>query len=92
MRDVIARIVDGSETADVNTLSINADGKFFVSSGADKKVNLWHYDEGSKYYCGEGHSGAINKVCISPNEDKIISIGTEGGIYIWSVPDDPKFK
>ena len=32
------RIVDGSETADVNTLSINADGKFFVSGGADKTV------------------------------------------------------
>ena len=25
---------------------------FFVSGGADKKVKLWNYDEGSQYYEG----------------------------------------
>ena len=41
------RIIDGSDTADVNSLHVNEDGRFFVSGGADKKVNLWNYDEGS---------------------------------------------
>ena len=84
------RIVDGSDTADVNSLHVNADGKFFISGGADKKVNLWNYDEGSLYYTGEGHSGAINKVKISPDEERIISVGAEGGIFIWKVPEDFK--
>ena len=48
-------------SADVNSLHVNHDGKFFVSGGADKKVNLWNYDEGSKYYTGEGHSGSVVK-------------------------------
>merc|ERR1712151_475604 len=47
------RIVDGSEVAEVNTLHINKSGKYFVSGGADRKVLLWNYDEGSKYYEGE---------------------------------------
>jgi WD40 repeat protein len=81
------RIVDGSETADVNSLHINADGRFFVSGGADKKVNLWNYDEGSKYFEGLGHSGAVNAVRISPDEQRIISVGTEGGIYVWKIPE-----
>ena len=82
------RIIDGSDSADVNALAINGDGRFFVSGGADKRINLWNYDEGSKYYVGEGHSGAISKATISPDESRIISVGTEGGIYIWKVPDE----
>jgi len=82
------RIIDGSADADVNSLHVNADGRFFVSGGADKKVNLWNYDEGSKYYVGEGHSGSVCKVRISPDEKRIISVGTEGGILIWKTPAD----
>ena len=82
------RIIDGSDSADVNSLHVNSDGRFFVSGGADKKVVLWNYDEGSKYYEGQGHSGAICKVRISPDEKRIISVGTEGGIFIWRVPDE----
>jgi WD40 repeat protein len=80
------RIIDGSDAADVNSLHINSDGKFFVSAGADKKVVLWNYDEGSKYFEGSGHSGSISMVKISPDEKRIISVGTEGGIFIWKVP------
>jgi len=82
------RIIDGSDSADVNSLHVNHDGKFFVSGGSDKQVNLWNYDEGSKYYVGEGHSGSVVKVRISPDEKRIISVGTEGGIFIWTVPPD----
>jgi len=82
------RIIDGSDSADVNSLHVNGDGRFFVSGGADKKVNLWSYDEGSKYYVGEGHSGSVCKVRISPDETRIISVGTEGGIFLWAVPQD----
>lgn len=82
------RIIDGSEMADVNSLHANCDGHFFVSGGADKKVNLWNYDEGSKYYEGIGHSGSVSKVRISPNEMRVISVGSEGGIYVWSIPSE----
>jgi len=82
------RIVDGSEDAEVNTLCMNSDGRYFVAGGSDKKVTLWNYDEGSKYYCGEGHSGSVTAVRVSPDEKTIISCGTEGGICIWQVPQD----
>merc|ERR1719240_2444356 len=81
------RIIDGSETADVNTLHVNDDGKFFVSGGADKKVNLWSYDEGSKYYEGIGHSGSVNAVRIAPDKQRVVSVGDEGGIYVWKTPE-----
>ena len=43
-------------------MHVNADGHFFVSGGSDKKVKLWNYDEGSKYFEGVGHSGSVHTV------------------------------
>jgi len=81
------RIIDGSMSAEINTLHISGDGRFFVSGGADKKIKLWHYDEGSQYFEGAGHSGAIIMAKISPDEQRIVTVGGEGGIFIWKVPD-----
>ena len=31
---------------------------------------------------------ASSQVKISPDEKRIISVGTEGGIFLWKVPDE----
>ena len=84
------RIVDGSESGPVTTLTINGDGKYFCVGGEDKKVSLWNYDDGSKYYEGEAHSGKVTKVVIAPDGETIVSVGSEGAICLWRVPDEPK--
>jgi len=84
------RQCDGSEHAPVTALHINGDGKFFVVGGEDKKVSLWNYDDGSKYYEGEAHSGKVARVIISPDEQTIVSVGTEGAICVWRVPEEAK--
>ena len=35
---------------------------------------------------GRGHSGSIARLRISPDGQKVISVGAEGGIFIWSLP------
>lgn len=40
------------------------------------------------YYEGEGHSGSINKIKISPDQQTIISVGAEGAIFFWRTPGD----
>jgi WD40 repeat protein len=39
------------------------------------------------YYEGEGHSGSITKVKISPDQKTIISVGNEGAILFWTTPE-----
>jgi len=80
-------MLDGSDSGELNALAITAEGEHFISAGEDKTVRLWDYDEGICYYNGVGHSGAVSKVAISPNQQFIVSCGSEGGIFIWHMPE-----
>ena len=58
-----------------------------TSGGGDKKVKLWHYDEGSQYFEGAGHSGTVIMAKVAPDRQRVVTVGTEGGIFLWKVPD-----
>ncbi|CAD8070532.1 unnamed protein product [Paramecium sonneborni] len=81
------RMLDGSEEGEVNALAITKEGEHFVSGGEDKEVKLWGYDEGICYFKGQGHSGTITRITISPDQKSIISVGAEGAIFIWKMPE-----
>ena len=80
-------MLDGSETGEINALSITESGEYFVSGGQDKKVKVWDYDEGLCYYKGVGHSGDITKIQVSPDQKTMVSVGTEGAIFMWHMPE-----
>ncbi|CAG9315816.1 unnamed protein product [Blepharisma stoltei] len=80
------RMLDGSEEGEVNALAITREGDYFVSGGEDQRVKLWSYDEGVILYEGIGHSGSINKIAFSPDQRNIVTVGAEGAIFMWNVP------
>lgn len=80
------RITDGSQTDVINCLAISEDGNQFVSGGGEKVVKVWGYDEGYCYYHGVGHSGAITNCAISPDQQTIVTVGDEGAIFLWAMP------
>jgi len=86
------RVLEGSEEGELSTLSISKNGSNFVSGGQDRLLKLWDYDEGVCKYVGVGHSGTINSVAISPDQRFIVSAGSEGAIFIWSIPPDVSEK
>ena len=83
----IIRMLDGSDSGEINALAITNEGEHCVSGGEDKTVKVWDYDEGICYYEGIGHSGGISKVAISPDHKFIVSVGTEGAIFMWHTPE-----
>jgi WD40 repeat protein len=64
-------------------LAVDASGECIVSGGRDKLVRLWGYDEGHCYFVGMAHSGTVSQVGITPEKTKIITVGSEGGIFVW---------
>uniref|UniRef100_A0A7S3J1C9 Cilia- and flagella-associated protein 52 n=1 Tax=Euplotes harpa TaxID=151035 RepID=A0A7S3J1C9_9SPIT len=81
-------MLDGSDSGEINALDITREGEHFISGGDDKLVKIWNYDEGICYYHGTGHSGAITKMKFSPDQAFIVSVGSEGAIFIWETPKD----
>lgn len=81
------RVLEGSEQ-EINALDITErkGGDIFVSGGNDRLVRLWNYDQGNLLAIGRGHSGSISRLRISPDGTKVISVGGEGGIFIWNLP------
>lgn len=88
------RTVEGSEDSEINTLAVSKDGDVFVSAGNDRLVKLWGYDDAQCYRVGQGHAGAVNKVAcshqvaIAPNQQHVVSVGSEGAIFVWKLPQD----
>ena len=68
-------------------MDVTAEGKHFVSGGQDGVLRIWNYDEGICYFEGQGHSGSINKLKISPDQSKIITVGSEGALFFWDMPE-----
>ena len=52
------------------------------------QINVWHYDNGKLVASGKGHSMTINKVMISPDQNIVVSVGREGGIFVWQLSRD----
>ena len=81
------REIEGGN-AEMTCLEIASNGNFFISGSSDRLVRLWDYDDGITVGIGKGHSGKVNKVVFSPDHTKIVSVGSEGGIFVWNVPDN----
>lgn len=79
------REVPGSRTAELNSLSLSPDGRFFVTGGNDRIVKVWDYDRGECVAVGLAHSCSITKVCVSPDGQTIVSVGDEGAVMVWNV-------
>jgi WD40 repeat protein len=41
------------------------------------------YDEGQCYFVGVGHSSEVTALAVAPDKSSIVSVGAEGGIFIW---------
>jgi len=80
------RVLDDNSKA-LMCMDIEPDGIVFAAGGADKEVRVYDYDEGEITHRGIGHSGNIKAVKISPDQQTIISVGAEGSIFCWTMPE-----
>jgi len=83
------RVVDGSDSDPVTALAVDKRGEIIVSGADDKMLKFWSYDAGISYATGVAHTGTITDVAVTPDCTKIVSVGSEGGIFIWECPPTP---
>jgi WD40 repeat protein len=78
------RVIDGGDSI-MTCLDVDDFGNYFVSGSEDRKVKIWHYDNGIPLAIGEGHSGILKSIQISPDCKSIASVGSSGEIIIWDM-------
>jgi WD40 repeat protein len=81
----VIRELESSLNAQPNSIHISPDGRYFVTGGDEKLVKVWDFQSGSIIATGRGHCGNIRKVIYSPDGSIIVTVGAEGGIYIWKI-------
>lgn len=82
------RVLEGSDEGELCCLAISKSGQTFCSGGQDRLLKLWDYEGGLCKYLGIGHSGMISSVAIAPDQKSIVSVGSEGAIFIWNFPEE----
>lgn len=82
------RMMDGSLEGGLNSLSMSKHGESFISAGEDRQIKVWDYEKGQCIYVGIGHSTTINKAVIAPNQEFIVSGGSDGSIFMWEMPTE----
>jgi WD40 repeat protein len=80
------RIIDGGDKAMLCCDIDKSEGEFFVTGSEDSLLKVWAYDEGITVGLGEGHSGRITSVKISPDQRRIVTVGEFGEIFTWKMP------
>jgi WD40 repeat protein len=81
----VIRELEASINGMPTSVDLAADGKLFVTGGDDKLVKLWDFQTGGLVAVGKGHCGNIRKAIFAPDQSIIVSVGAEGGIYIWKI-------
>src|SRR5262249_10047637 len=71
-----------TKEVDQNALAFSSDGKWLISGSYDKTIKLWDVNTGSFLKTfpapgGEGHSGSVRGVAISPDGCWIASAGRD---------------
>jgi cilia- and flagella-associated protein 52 len=79
------RELEASMEGEVWGLDITKSGDRMITVGQDKLVRMWDYNEGAVTHVGVGHSGGITGVEISPDESYAVTVGDEGGIFLWDL-------
>jgi WD40 repeat protein len=78
-------------TDTVTSVRFSPDGRYIVSSGADRLVKVWSVD-GREMASYSGHQAAdicswVNSVDISPDSRYIVSGGCDAFINVWVMPE-----
>jgi WD40 repeat protein len=66
-------------------VAISRDGRFAVSTSADKTVKVWDVEGGLELRTLKGHVNAVWAVAISWDEKRVVSTSDDNTVKVWDV-------
>ena len=72
-----------------SSLAISPDGKYVVTGGKGRKIEMWSVASGSPIYTADAN-GEVNAVAISPDGKHAAAVANDETVYLWPLPDSSK--
>jgi WD40 repeat protein len=72
-------------TGRIQSVGIAPDGRYGLSNGDYKALQLWEFATGKCLRTFEGHTGWVESVCISPDGRYGLSGGTDRTLRLWEL-------
>jgi len=66
-------------------IAISHDGKVLATAGSAQLVKIFDVNTFDLLAVGEGHSGLITDLKFSPDDRQVVSVGEDGGVFIWNL-------
>jgi WD40 repeat protein len=86
-----ATIYEGGHTNNVTSVSFQADGKWFVTTGEDGRVRIWDF-RARGYQLGISNDSAINSGTIHPNQGVVVFGDQSGAINYFDLSANKVIK
>jgi len=63
------------------------DGRWLVTTSADRRALIWNAREGTLHRALEGHEGIVFQAALSPDASELATSSYDGTVRTWSFPD-----
>lgn len=63
------------------------DGRWVVTTSADRRVHIWSARDGSIHRTLEGHTGAVFQAALRADGAELATSGYDGTVRLWSFPE-----
>ena len=72
-------------TSTIRALEFSPDGKLLASSGNDRRVKTWSWDDGAQQISIEGSLAFVETLCFSPDGKTLLTSGRLAPLTAWQV-------
>lgn len=76
------RELEGS--AALKALAMHPSREVFASGDASGNIELWNYDQGTRFAVGQAHTGEVLRCAFSPCGSLLASVDSHGAIMLWN--------
>ncbi|KAI3771297.1 hypothetical protein L6452_02459 [Arctium lappa] len=83
---VIRSFKQGGDFGDPIKVVLDPSCSYLVCSYSDKSICMYDFMSGEMVACGMGHGEAINGIIFLLDCKHLVSVGSDGCIFVWKVP------
>eukprot|EP00755_Sulcionema_specki_P012176 Sspe_Gene.8259::Locus_2820_Transcript_2_2_Confidence_0.600_Length_6861::g.8259::m.8259/K11127/TEP1; telomerase protein component 1 len=81
------RKIEPAPSSAVRALAISKDGKHVAVGSSDWTIKVYIQRDGREKLTLTGHKGAVTGLTFAPSGERLISVGEDAAIFVWSMKD-----